>query len=318
MNTPDSIATLFNKYLRNECDAKELQLLSEALKKQSADDFFDLMEKDWNTLEDTIPSSLSFKNGDEMVNRILFQKRVSFFSKKSWRSWAAAACIGLVLSGLGGLSWRWYQTRPVVYSSMSIQPLLLPDGSQVELNQDAQLSFQESFWGDVRRVHLKGEGFFKIFPNKHQPFIIESSNASIRVVGTQFNVRQHKKGLWIAVTEGKVILSNNQGKSVSLVKNQWGQALLDGSITVESSDVHNYLSWQTGRTLQFKNVAFPLVAKQLERLYEVKMRWPVSMKNKYLTASSRYEPLAQLLPKLSLSLNINYQIENDTVIFLEK
>ena len=318
MNTSDSIATLFTKYLRNECDARELELLSEALKKQSTDAFFDLMDKDWHTFEDSAAASLSFEKGDQMVNRILYRKRVSIFSGKPLRSWAATACVGLLLLGTGGLSWRWYRTRPIVYRSTSIHPLVLPDGSQVQLNQHAQLSYQESFWGDLRRVQLQGEGFFKVFPNKHQPFVIESSNASIRVVGTQFNVRQNKAGLWVAVSEGKVILSNDQGKSVSLVKNQWGQALLDGSLTVENSDVHNYLSWQKGHTLEFKNVAFPVVAKQLERLYEVKMRWPVSMNNIYLTASSRYEPLAQLLPKLSLSLNIHYQIENDTIVFSEK
>ncbi len=318
MHTSDSIAILFDKFLRNECDAKELQQLSEALKQQPSDVFFNLMEKDWNTFIEIPNPLLSFGKGDEMVNTILLQKRVSVFSKRSWKSSVAVACVGWLLLGLGGLGWRWYQTQPVVYSSTSIHPLLLPDGTQVQLNHQARLSYQESFWGDFRRVHLTGEAFFKVSPNKRQPFIIEGSKAAIRVVGTQFNVKQYERGLWVAVTEGKVILSNAQGKSVSLVKNQWGQALLDGSLTVESGDVQNYLSWRKNHTLQFNNVAFPIVVKQLERLYNVKMRWPVSMQDKYLTASSRYEPLAQLLPKLSLSLNINYQIENDTVIFSEK
>ncbi|MDR6193315.1 FecR domain-containing protein [Siphonobacter sp. SORGH_AS_0500] len=318
MNTPESIASLFDKYLRNQCDAKELHFLSEALKKQPSSVFFDLMEKDWDTFEEQNIPDISFQKGDAVMNTILRKKRVSFGSKIHLKNWAAAACLALFIVGTAGAIVRWYQTQPVIYTSTPFRPLQLPDGTQVQLNHQAQVSYQESFWGDFRRVKLRGEAFFKVFPNKHQPFIIEGSRASIRVLGTQFNAKQHKQGLWVAVTEGKVVLSNAQGNSVSLVKNQWGQALDNGSLEVESGDVQNYLSWQEGRFLQFKNVAFPILVNQLERLYGVKMLWPASMRNKYLTSTSRYEPLAQLLPKLSLSLNINYRIENDTVVFSEK
>ena len=318
MNTSESIASLFDKYLRNQCDAKELHLLSEALKKQPSSAFFDLMEKDWNTFEEENISSISFEKGDAILNTILQKKRIPFGSTMPMRNWAAAACLALCVVGAAGLIVRWYQTQPVVYTSTPTHPLQLPDGTQVQLNHQAQVTYQESFLGVFRRLKLRGEAFFKVFPNKRQHFIIEGSRASIRVVGTQFNAKQHKRGLWVAVTEGKVILSNAQGKSVTLVKDQWGQALDNGSLKVESGDVQNYLSWQEGRFLQFKNVAFPVLVNQLERLYGVKMVWPASMRNKYLTATSRYEPLAQLLHKLSLSLNINYRIENDMVVFSEK
>lgn len=69
--------------------------------------------------------------------------------------------------------------------------ITLPDGSRVWLNADSRLEFPKKFDGPLREVRLVGEAFFDVTHNAKQPFVIRLATASIRVLGTSFNVRAY-------------------------------------------------------------------------------------------------------------------------------
>ena len=102
--------------------------------------------------------------------------------------------------------------------------------------------------------------------------------------------------------------------TISLVKNQLGQVLESGALSRENTDVTNYGSWQPGHPLHFHNMPLNAVCRQLERMYSVRIELPEALNNKRLTASSHYDTLPNILDKLALSLNINYQIKDGHVI----
>ncbi len=99
---------------------------------------------------------------------------------------AAAACIALLLAV--GVLLTQNPTTTVRAASGQYYSALLPDGSKVLLNSDATLRYPRSFGTAERRVELVGEAFFEV-AKAEIPFIIETFNATVTVLGTSFNVR---------------------------------------------------------------------------------------------------------------------------------
>jgi len=65
----------------------------------------------------------------------------------------------------------------------------LTDGSIIYISRNSSFSFPKEFEKKTRNVELKGEAFFDIMPDPKKPFIIETDEAFIQVLGTAFNVK---------------------------------------------------------------------------------------------------------------------------------
>ncbi len=79
----------------------------------------------------------------------------------------------------------------------------LSDGSTVQINTDslfvARMNERE------RRVELlRGEAFFNVVRDPARPFVVKAGASEVRVVGTQFSVREHGGKLEVIVKEGTV------------------------------------------------------------------------------------------------------------------
>ena len=85
----------------------------------------------------------------------------------------------------------------------------LPDGSQVELNANTQLSLIEDWEeGVTRRVWLKGEAFFKVkkAPSTNTKFTVITKDLEVDVLGTTFNVNTRNDHTEVFLEEGKITL----------------------------------------------------------------------------------------------------------------
>ena len=124
----------------------------------------------------------------------------------------------------------------------------LPDGSKIYLNRNSELSYRENFGKNKRDVKLTGEAFFEISPDAIKPFIIDAGKASVKVVGTSFNVitNNTESAVEVFVITGKVILSDKSGsQSIALEPGYIGT--IDSKKSGKSlNDNPNYRSWNTG------------------------------------------------------------------------
>ena len=68
----------------------------------------------------------------------------------------------------------------------------LSDGTVVWLNSRSTLRYPNKFSGTERRVELTGEAFFEVAPDESMPFIVNTDQYDIRVLGTKFNVFAYK------------------------------------------------------------------------------------------------------------------------------
>ena len=130
--------------------------------------------------------------------------------------------------------------------------LALPDGSRVELAAETEIRYARGFWSatgaaDVRAVTLVGEAFFDVEADG-RPFVVETHDAAVTVLGTRFGVRARPEdrapGTYVVVEEGAVRVGVGAGAVVLAP----GQAVSVGDtppVAVEAS-AQRVTAWRRG------------------------------------------------------------------------
>lgn len=128
--------------------------------------------------------------------------------RRVWLTRIAASVLFLLASGFlfNLLVDSSAELQQLVTADQLMENVQLPDGSTVWLNKHSQLSFPKSFTGTERIVQLEGEAFFKVAKNADQPFIVQMPNSTVKVLGTEFNVRAYSEEAttMVEVAEGSV------------------------------------------------------------------------------------------------------------------
>jgi ferric-dicitrate binding protein FerR (iron transport regulator) len=100
----------------------------------------------------------------------------------------------------------------------------LPDGSELTLNKNSEISYVRNF-KKHRHVKLsKGDVFFNVAHDKAHPFVIDINKVSVTVVGTSFNIKRLNGETEVIVETGIVRVELN-GEKIELHK---GEKILIG------------------------------------------------------------------------------------------
>lgn len=180
---------------------------------------------------------------------------------------ALAACLVLAVGIAGG--WQpglWLQDLQADYSSAGqVRQVILADQSQVTL--DAQSAIAVDFVRGERRVRLLyGAAFFQV-THTGEPFLVEAAEGEVRVLGTQFEVREQGEGAQVTVRSGRVAVSPAPGTAPrELTANQqvaYAAGRLGDLVAVDSD---NRLAWRQG-WLNYYQVPLAQVVEDLGRYY---------------------------------------------------
>jgi transmembrane sensor len=180
------------------------------------------LESSWVEFSETYKNQLF----DKMLPQLLpeEEKPVKLLSP-TWSRWAVAASIIILLTaGLFGYNY-YFQSKIFHTEFAEIQSVTLYDGSIVSLNANSHLEVPSRYeWSNSRIVHLEGEAYFvvsKLIENstkKYRKFTVKTSNASVEVYGTQFNVYARNNQTKVLLDEGKVELVETQTKKQITMK----------------------------------------------------------------------------------------------------
>lgn len=197
----------------------------------------------------------------------------------------------------------------------------LPDGSVVTLNSGSEIEYPEQFKGSERRVKLKGEAYFNIKHNSASPFIVNTNQAAIKVLGTQFNVNSNKKFVEVILTYGKVELYSNTNSSLKETLLPGEKATFDCStekmVKTENTD-NNYMSWKTG-ILLFEGASLKSIAEKLSTHYKKEIKISdKELENLILTTKFENQELESVVKVICATLNIKATFNNDLVEFSAK
>jgi len=157
----------------------------------------------------------------------------------------------------------------------TMQQLTLPDGTEVWLNSDSELSFPDTFTGNERVVRFTGEAYFRVAKDAQHPFRIEAPNFSTIVLGTEFNIRAYDRDAsMVSLVEGSVTFSTRkapiQGNTMPpvLKPGQTAYIGVDGGIHVEEREAYSFVQWREN-LFYFNDTPLRDVIREMGRWYNV-------------------------------------------------
>jgi len=184
----------------------------------------------------------------------------------------------------------------------------MPDGSKVYLNRNSVFSYRKNFGEHKRDVKLTGEAFFEITPDVSKPFIIDAGKATIKVVGTSFNVitSNRESSVEVFVKTGKVLVSDNFGsQSVQLDPGYVGTVNSKTSGRTLNNNP-NYISWKTGY-LDYSGQKLSVVFNDLKRVYnmDIVADDPAILENPWHSPIDN-SPEETIINLICVSFNLSY------------
>jgi ferric-dicitrate binding protein FerR (iron transport regulator) len=146
----------------------------------------------------------------------------------------------------------------------------LPDGSIAYLNRNTTLTYNAKTLGPERKVKLSGEAFFEILPDHNKPFIIDAGGATIKVLGTSFNVvtRNNDSSVEVFVKTGKVMMSESPGTRSIVVDPGFVGKIDPAGAGKKLNDNPNYMAWNT-RRLTYDGQKLGVVFRDIEKMYNI-------------------------------------------------
>ena len=218
--------------------------------------------------------------------------------RSRWRTARFRAAAGVLVVAGAGLLWR-FTSAPQQATSASVAParfatpvgkldsLTLADGTRVLLGPGSQLAIAPGFAQSAREVTLTGEARFDVVHDSLRPFIVHTSAASFRDVGTAFAIHSDEAdGARVVVTTGAVSVQPASGiASVVLRAGDRAVVAPTGTLRVErSSATSEDLVWTYG-TLVFRDASVGQVVADLRRWYGIELRVDSALANKTVTAT---------------------------------
>ena len=122
--------------------------------------------------------------------------------------WAAVAAVTIISCGLAAfLGYQHFRAPEYSTGTAERRIVTLTDGTSVELNSRTRLSVH--FTDRQRDVELlEGQALFTVAKDPQRPFLVQSSNLTVRVVGTAFDVDRKGNTTTVTVVDGRVAVSS--------------------------------------------------------------------------------------------------------------
>lgn len=185
--------------------------------------------------------------------------------------WSAAAAI-LVIAAISA----WPFLVPAKGASTKyktqfseIRNETLPDGSEVTLNANSELLFDNNWSsGNDREVWISGEAFFhvKSTPSKDK-FIVHSGNFDIIVTGTQFNVVNRDLRNNVLLKSGSITVKGKDGSEICLTPGEFLEFAASG-LQKKIVNETPVVAWKE-RKLMFEKTAMREVAASIREVYGI-------------------------------------------------
>lgn len=169
---------------------------------------------------------------------------------------------------------EWTEIR-VPYGSEKL--FQLSDGSVLKLSPGTRITYPSEFEGRERRIFLDGELWADIESDKRHPFIIESGDISLQVLGTKFNFKSYisDSSSEICLVEGSVKLKIGSEEREKEILMNPGDAVSynrqTGKIDIREAAPSLLKSVYKDDVIFFDNARLEDIVKELERVFNQKI-----------------------------------------------
>ena len=229
-----------------------------------------------------------------------------------------AAVVILLLSVAFGAFYFTLSDRIVPLYSLTVpagnsNTLLLPDGTKVWLNAESTIKYPSSFMGLQRNIEIEGEAYLEVAHNRWRPFIVNTPNGKIKVLGTKFYVTSttEEKDFMVSLIEGSVKISS--GDKSATLKPGYRAQFKDGEF--KQSVIRSLESelWKDG-IYYFKNQSFAELMDGFEKCFGVKISIDreIQSNERYTGKFYRYNGIQHALRTLQYDFKFDYKWDKDS------
>lgn len=318
-----------------EASPLHAQLLSEALGLWHAAQFHaepprDL-EPEWLRLQMRLALS---RSRPATIRGLTPRRESADHMRESRSSWKAVAVFAVAAMVCLAVLWpKIFSSKQIPFATQTFATTLgeraqlkLPDGTHVILNAQSTLRHASS-WSEAteRRVELQGEAYFEVVAqalpgaNGNQPFVVQTRDGDMTVLGTKFVVYERNAGTQVAVEEGRVqvragdttaarlVLTSGQ-----LVKFRRGESVL----IPENTPLGFHTTWWQ-EEWQLEATPFAEIIHRLEETYGVRVEVSdAALRERTLSGTIDNRDFDSVITALAKALRLRAQ-HNDEVVKFE-
>ncbi len=208
-----------------------------------------------------------------------------------------------------------------VYASAGDSKMvILPDSTKIYLKPTSALFYAANDFTRNRKVHLFGEAYVEVTKDAKHPFFVVCNNATIKVLGTKFNVQSHESDseFEVILYEGCVdVESEFNNKQVEVLMAPGDIIKIDKN-TGEMSQMNISTIATPGQSRKFYFIDKKLedITNQLERHFQKKIviTNPKLKSIKYDAIFANDETIEQILNCLNASQQMKIIYHDNTII----
>jgi ferric-dicitrate binding protein FerR (iron transport regulator) len=191
---------------------------------------------------------------------------------------------------------------------------VLPDGTEVWQNAGTTLQYPVKFTKQNREVILTGEAYFHVSSDIKNPFYVKTTDGTIKVTGTKFNVSAFPDDDFssVALEEGKVsyIPAGTENEPVLLLPREQIIYRKDsGKLIRQKTDIEKYTSWTEGKLI-FRDDPLSEIITRLQRWYNAEITLSEQahhFQGMTFTMTVQSETLPQVLEYLSQAAGLSFR-----------
>ncbi|MDE5988662.1 MAG: FecR domain-containing protein [Duncaniella sp.] len=198
--------------------------------------------------------------------------------------------------------------------------IILEDSTQVWLNSESTLRYPEVFSPTERRVQVSGEAYFSVAKDENRPFYVETGEQTVRVYGTEFNVRDYADApcVYTTLERGSIAITRSGLNSGEVMLSAGHQACLSRSDNTLNLRVVNpavITSWRHGRFV-FEEQPLASIMRDLSRWYDFSYEFadPQLEQIVFMGSIPRYADFATAISIIEKSGGLRFTTQGDKVV----
>ena len=265
-------------------------------------------EKDMGQTDmENLLSRIVYKTPDnlqkERIGEILAHKRMVIRRHEAFRlrlaRWSIAASImlGVTLGGTTLLS------QTALASRTQELACTLPDGTEVTIMPDSDLSYNTFTWRFNRKVSLSGEAIFSVTPGRR--FSVKTQAGKVSVLGTRFRVKQDEYVMLVECYKGIVKVKTPVGEEVLVA----GQKAKCDTEAILLSEIEAPLP----PIISFKAVPLKEVVLCIEEIFDVAVSGYDKYSDLVFTGFIVTSDLDETLEAVLQSCDIRYEVSGHKI-----
>ncbi|AXG70931.1 fec operon regulator FecR [Kordia sp. SMS9] len=180
--------------------------------------------------------------------------------------------------------------------------IVLPDASEIVLNAESSITYDKKNWSNERMIQLNGEAFFKVA--KGETFDVIAEKDTVRVVGTQFNVKKRTNYFEVTCYEGvvKVLAGTRQ----RILKQGDQFVILNNELTERK--LNNTKPYWTQNLSSFSAVPIQEVFDEIARQFDVNISTENINNDQRFTGGFQHDDLQKALRSVTEPMNLRFEM----------